>query len=69
MSENTRSLPESLSVAHLPLWQLRQHLIDVTLELAEVLVHQGDVGRLKALTELYQITVDALHDRGWDSHR
>jgi len=62
MAEN-RSVSESLSVEHLPLWQLRQHLIDVTVELADELVLEGNPDRLLALTRLYQTTLDALQHR------
>jgi hypothetical protein len=65
MAENAPSLPETLSVEHLPLWQLRQHLIDCTVALADELVAEGQPQRLAALTELYQTTLKALRQRGW----
>jgi hypothetical protein len=61
-----KSVAEALPVDHLPVWQLRQHLIDVTVALADELVDEGDDHRLAALTELYQATLDALQARTTD---
>lgn len=63
MSENTRSLPETLDVDHLPTWQLHDHLVHLTLDLAEALLEDGDPGRYLALTKLYETTLDTLHSR------
>lgn len=58
-----KSLPESLSLAHLPAWALRKHLVDVTCDLADELLMQGDYDRLEALSALYESTLTALRAR------
>jgi len=60
MTENP-SLPENLD--HLTAWQLREHLIQLTVELADELM-VGDPDRLLALKTLYQTTLLALRQRG-----
>ena len=58
-----QSLLQTLGLDHLTTWQLRQHLIDITVELADALILEGDSGRLVALAHLYQTTIEALEKR------
>ena len=46
------TLPET-STTDIPLWQLRNRLIDLTVALADELAADGDRDRLEALTSLY----------------
>jgi hypothetical protein len=63
MSENSRSLPESLDVSHLSLFELREHLVHLTLEYADALMLDGDYGRVEAISALYESTLNALNRR------
>jgi hypothetical protein len=56
------SVPETLPV-DIPLWQLRDNLIDLTVALADELAADGDADRLAALSALYRATHAALQDR------
>jgi hypothetical protein len=56
------TLPETSS-GDLPLWQLRDNLIDVTVALADELVAGGDRDRLEALAQLYETTKTILRQR------
>jgi hypothetical protein len=47
----------------LPLWQLRDNLIDLTVALADELAADGDRDRLEALSALYRTTQLALRER------
>lgn len=49
--------------ARLPLWRLRENLIDLTAALADELVADGDYARLEALAALYLTTKNALQRR------
>jgi hypothetical protein len=57
-----RSVPETETVP-IPLWRLRDNLIDLTVALADELAAAGDQDRLHALTALYRTTQAALKDR------
>jgi hypothetical protein len=63
MSQSTSSLPESLSVDHLTAWELREHLIALTVQFADELMAQADHDRLGALAELYRSTLSAWNRR------
>jgi hypothetical protein len=63
-NRSSSSLPE-FSLDHLPTHQIRQHLIDLTVELSAAIldVDDDDPTRLIALSELYQVTLQALNRR------
>jgi hypothetical protein len=58
------SVTETPSFDHLSSWQLRDQLIDLTVQLADALVVDGDADRLRALKDLYEVTASALRHRG-----
>ena len=65
MTESARSVEESLALDNLSLHELRRHLVDLTVEIADELVAESDYERMAALTFLYRTTLDALQRRHW----
>ena len=57
------SVAEPPHPGDLPLWQLRDNLIDLTVALADELAADGDRDRLEALATLYEQTRTALRRR------
>lgn len=52
-----------ISAGDIPLWQLRDNLVDLTIALADELAADGDRDRLETLAQLYDTTKNALRQR------